>query len=213
MEKSGATEILDLCSGGGGATMQVINELDKISENKYNVLQSDKFPNVTSFEYVKNKTKGRLNYIADPVDAMNVPKEFKGFRTIFSSFHHFDNGDAVKVLQNAVDNNTPIGIFDAAERKWLYIFSVLFSTPLFIFTCSLFFKPFKWSRIFFTYIIPLIPLFALTDGVVSMLRIYNPEELIELTKNLTPNNYIWKADTVKNKLGTKVTYLIGYPSN
>jgi hypothetical protein len=141
---------------------------------------------------------------------MNVPKELDGFRTIFSSFHHFDKNSAVKVLQNAVDSNAPIGIFEAAERKWLYIFGVLLSTPIFTFACSLFFKPFKWSRVFYTYIIPLIPFFALSDGIVSMLRIYNPEELIELTKLTTSKNYIWKSGTIKNKLGTKVTYLVGY---
>jgi hypothetical protein len=210
MEKSGKTEILDLCSGGGGATMQIIDELDRITGKKHKVIQSDKFPNLESLKYVKNKTAGRIDFCETPVDAMSVPKELTGFRTIFSSFHHFEKSAAIKVLQNAADSNAPIGIFDAAERKWFYIFGVLLSTPLFTFTCSLFFKPFKWSRVFYTYIIPLIPLFALSDGIVSMLRIYNPKELIELTKNVKSNNYIWKSGTLKNKLGTRVTYLIGY---
>lgn len=210
MAKSGKTEILDLCSGGGGATMQVISKLDRITGRKHKVIQSDKFPNLESLEYVKKKSGGRIEFCEKSVDAMNVPKELDGFRTIYSSFHHFDKNSAVKVLQNAVDCNSPIGIFEAAERKWLYIFGVLLSTPIFTFACSLFFKPFKWSRVFYTYIIPLIPFFALSDGIVSMLRIYNPEELIELTKLTTSKNYIWKSGTIKNKLGTKVTYLVGY---
>jgi hypothetical protein len=211
MNKTGKKEILDLCSGGGGATMQVVNELDAITKEKYRVIQSDKFPNLESFNYVKNKSGGRIEYIEKSVDAINVPKEFQGFRTIFSSFHHFDKNDAVKVLQSAADCNVPIGIFDAAERKWLYIFGVIFSTPFFLFFCSPFFKPFKWSRIFYTYLVPLIPLFSLWDGVVSMLRIYSPEELLELTKSIRSNGYIWKSGLLKNKIGTKVTYLVGYP--
>jgi hypothetical protein len=213
MEKTGKTEILDLCSGGGGATMQIIDELDKISGKKYRVVQSDKFPNIESLKYLKNKTGGRIEYREISVDAMRVPKELKGFRTIFSSFHHFDNNDAVKVLQDAADNNAPIGIFDGAERKWLYIFGVIFSTPFFLFFCSPFFKPFKWNRIFYTYIIPLIPFFALWDGIVSMLRIYNPDELSELTKRVNADNYEWKSGTLKNNIGTKVTYLVGTPES
>lgn len=211
MEKTGEMEILDLCSGGGGETMLLINELDKQAGKKYKITQSDKFPNIKSLEYVKQKTNGRIGYIEKSIDAMNVPIDLPGFRTIFSSFHHFKKVDAVKVLQNAVDCNSPIGIFDGAERKWLYIIGVILSTPFFLTFCTLFFKPFKWSRIFWTYIIPLIPIFALWDGIVSMLRIYNPDELMELTKMTDSKNYIWKSGTVKNKIGTKVTYLVGYP--
>jgi hypothetical protein len=211
MEKTGKEEILDLCSGGSGATMQIVKELDAMTNEKYRVIQCDKFPNLESFKYVKNKTGGRIDFLEKPVDAMKVPEELGGFRTIFSSFHHFNKKDAVKVLQNAADNNAPIGIFDGAERKWLYIFGVIFSTPFFLFFCSPFFKPFKWSRIFYTYLIPLIPLFALWDGVVSMLRIYSPEELLELTKSVRSNGYTWKSGLLKNKIGTKVTYLVGYP--
>ena len=39
MAKSGKTEILDLCSGGGGATMQVISKLDRITGRKHKVIQ------------------------------------------------------------------------------------------------------------------------------------------------------------------------------
>lgn len=211
MKKTNKKDILDLCSGGGGAIIQIINELDNIAETKYNIVLSDKFPNFESLKYLNNKTGGRIEYCEKPVDAMNVPKELDGFRTIFSSFHHFDKDDAIKVLQNAVDNNSPIGIFDGAERKWLYIIGVILSTPFFLFFCSVFFRPFRWSRIFYTYIIPLIPVFALWDGVVSMLRIYNPEELLELTKYVNSGNYTWKSGTLKNKIRTNITYLIGYP--
>lgn len=211
MEITGNIEILDLCSGSGGATIQLINELDKLSGKKYKITQSDKYPNLKSLEFIKQRTCGRIGYIGISVDATNVPENFHGFRTIFSSFHHFKNDDAVKVLQNAVDCNSPIGIFDGAERKWRYIIGVILSTPFFLIFCSPFFKPFKWSRIFLTYIIPLIPIFAVWDGIVSMLRIYNPNELIELAKQTNSKNYIWNSGTLKNKIGTRVSYLVGYP--
>ena len=211
LERTGETGIIDLCSGGGGSIMQVILELDKISKEKYNITLSDKFPNLDSKKYISKRTQNRINFIEKSIDAVHVPSEIKGLRTFFSSFHHFDENDAVRVLQNAVDNNMPIAIFEAAERKFLYIAGVILSTLTLPFLCTPFIKPFRWSKIFFTYIIPLIPLFALWDGIVSMLRIYNPEELINLTKQIEGVNYKWEAGLFKNKLGTRVTYLTGFP--
>jgi hypothetical protein len=80
-----------------------------------------------------------------------------------------------------------------------------------MFLCTPFFKPFKISRIIFTYLIPMIPVFGLWDGIISMLRIYTPKELMKMAKETNSNHYIWKSGLLKNKIGTNVTYLIGYP--
>jgi hypothetical protein len=80
-----------------------------------------------------------------------------------------------------------------------------------MFFCTPFFKPFKLSRIIFTYVIPMIPVFGLWDGIISMLRIYTPDELMQLAMETNSNHYIWKSGLLKNKIGTNVTYLIGYP--
>jgi len=74
-----------------------------------------------------------------------------------------------------------------------------------------FFKPFGFSRLFFTYIFPLIPLYTAWDGCVSILRMYKSQELLEIAENTNSKNYFWKAGKVKNKLGIHSTYLIGYP--
>ncbi len=204
-------EITDLCSGGGGEIINIVKELDKISEKKYKVTLTDKFPNIHSFKYIRKSSDYRFDFIESPIDALTVPNDVKGLKTIFSAFHHFDFETGKKVLQNAVDNNSPIAIFDAAERKWLYIWSVLFSTVFFMFLCTPFFKPFKLSRIIFTYLIPMIPVFGLWDGIISMLRIYTPKELMKMAKETNSNHYKWKSGLLKNKIGTNVTYLIGYP--
>ena len=38
-------------------------------------------------------------------------------------------------------------------------------------------RPFRWPYPVFTYVIPLMSLIILWDGIVSMLRIYSPERL------------------------------------
>ena len=130
---------------------------------------------------------------------------------MFSAFHHFDRESAKNVIADAVRKNQPIGIFDGAERKFRYILGVIASTLLLIFLVPLFTRPFTFSRIFYTYCLPLIPLFALIDGIVSMVRMYTPEELLEMAKEVEPNKYTWKSGRAKLYLGAYVVYLIGYP--
>ena len=211
LEITGEQEITDLCSGGGGEIINIAKELDKITGKKYKITLTDKFPNLPSFEYIRKSSDNRFAFTENPIDALTVSKNMKGLKTIFSAFHHFDFETGKKVLQNAVDNKSSIAIFDSAERKWLYILAVLFSTVFFMFFCTPFFKPFKLSRIIFTYVIPMIPVFGLWDGIISMLRIYTPDELMQLAMETNSNHYIWKSGLLKNKIGTNVTYLIGYP--
>lgn len=74
-----------------------------------------------------------------------------------------------------------------------------------------FFKPFKVSRLFFTYILPFIPIYTIWDGIVSILRMYQPGELREMAESLKAEDYIWKSGKTKNRYGIRSTYLIGYP--
>ena len=80
---------------------------------------------------------------------------------------------------------------------------------MFLFTP--FIKPFKLSRIFYTYIIPLIPIIGTWDGVVSICRISKPDELLNLTKELNSDNYKWESGKKRNGI-LNMIYLIGYPN-
>ena len=72
-------------------------------------------------------------------------------------------------------------------------------------------KPFKWSRLFFTYLIPVIPLVIGFDGIVSVLRTYTAAELLEMTK-ITGENYLWESGIKQDeKSPIPIVYLIGYP--
>ncbi|MBC7424199.1 MAG: class I SAM-dependent methyltransferase, partial [Ferruginibacter sp.] len=71
--------------------------------------------------------------------------------------------------------------------------------------------PFKWSRLLFTYIIPIIPLCTMWDGIVSIIHLYHPQELLKIATIVDDKNYKWQTGKVKNKYGMHITYLLGYP--
>jgi len=209
--KSSKTEtIVDLASGGGGGLIWLNNELKKNVPN-LKIILTDYYPNFQAFEYTK-KQSANFEYCNNSVDARNVPHELIGLRTQFLSLHHFKPKDAVKILQNAIDSNSSIAIFEGQERSFFSILAMLLS-PISVLLTTPFIRPFKIGRIVFTYLLPIVPLFVLWDGVVSSLRTYSVEEMRKLTKTLkNSENYNWKIDKIKSGPGA-ILYLIGVPTD
>lgn len=212
MNNSSTSQILDLCSGGGGAIEQIQNDLNAQSEKDIKIILTDKYPNTSAYQYLSAKTKGGISFVDTSVDAADVPTNLKGFRTIFSGFHHFNKSTAKSVLKNAVDSKTGIGIFDGGDKNILAIIAILLVHPVAFFLFTPFFRPFRFSRLLFTYIIPVIPFCTVWDGIVSIIRLYRPTELLQIASEITSENYYWKAGKMKSGYGLNVTFLIGYPA-
>jgi hypothetical protein len=105
-----------------------------------------------------------------------VPRGLDGFRTLFNAFHHFRPELARRILADAVAARRPIAVFEVVSRRLLPLVGLLLS-PLNVLVLMPFVRPRRWSWLFFTYVVPVIPLFVLWDGVVSWLRIYSEPEL------------------------------------
>ncbi len=206
LAKSRTSQIVDLGSGGGGGLIWLNSELRK-SLPDLKIVLTDFYPNIPAFEFT-TKQADNFEFVKEPVDAKDVPTHLKGLRTQFLSLHHFKPADAQLILQNAVDSGNSIAIFEAQERSLPSILAMLFS-PITLFLTTPFIRPFKLGRIVFTYLIPIVPLFALWDGVVSSLRTYSVWEMNELVKSLKgTETYDWEIDRVKSGPGV-VLYLLG----
>ncbi|MGV3642089.1 MAG: class I SAM-dependent methyltransferase [Adhaeribacter sp.] len=203
-------EILDLCSGGGGGIIGIQKSLAAALQQPVHITLTDKFPNLAAFEWVSAQTRGAIGYETSPVDATRVPPHLRGMRTIFSAFHHFKPGQAREILADAARNQVPIGIFEGAGKSYWEIAAAIFLFPFIFLVVTPFIRPFRWSRIFFTYLLPLIPLCTIWDGCVSILRLYTPQHLLQLTEGLGGSAYRWESGRIKRRNGT-VLYLIGYP--
>jgi hypothetical protein len=88
----------------------------------------------------------------------------------------------------------------------------MFAWALMPFVFTPLIRPFRWSRLLCTYVLPIIPLVLLFDGVVSCLRTYRPQELREIVKKLSGIEYQWEAGEYSRASGqVPITYLIGHP--
>jgi len=209
MSKSNTDQVVDLCSGGSGPWLEFLNTGLSAS-----IKLTDKFPNMNAVNLVADKGKGQITYIKESIDATNVPEEMRGIRTLFMSFHHFKPDMAKSILQDAVNKNTAIAIFESTQRN---TFNLLFSLPLMIVLTLIFtpfIKPLTFKRLFWTYIIPVIPLVIAWDGWVSHLRTYSPDDLKELVNSIDHENYVWEIGKKSVPVPSgAMTYLLGYPKN
>jgi hypothetical protein len=202
--------IIDMCSGGGGPWLDLSRELCGDADGLH-ISLTDKYPNLTAFEKLGAASGDRITFYPDPVDATEVPRELNGFRTMFTSFHHFRPDEARAVLQNAVDAGQGIAIFEVTKRAPARI-ALMVAWALAPILLTPLIRPFRWSRLLWTYLIPIIPFVMLWDGVVSCFRTHRPEELRQIIGKLTGAQYQWELGECSAASGkVPIAYLIGYP--
>ena len=215
IERAGTDRVLDLCSGAGGPWIWLA---DALARNGLRVCVelSDKYPNAEASRRVETNFAG-LHYRAESVDATRVPHELGGFRTLFTSFHHFPPEQAREILRDAFAKGQGIGVFEIPGRRPL----TLLLLPL-VLVADMLVVPFArprpiaraiW-RLVWRWLVPVVPLVMLFDGIVSCLRAYSPGELRELTSGLGDGGYCWQMGCMKRGfLRLPITFLVGYPSS
>jgi len=151
-----------------------------------------------------------ISFSDAPVDVLDVPEGMSGFRTLFSSFHHFRPDDARKILGDAVAKGEGIAVVEATHRSLVGILP-MFHVPLIVWLVTPFIRPFRVSRLFWTYLVPLAPLIIGFDGIVSCLRTYSAGEMLELADKVGVEVNTCKAAAIRGK-GMRMSYSVGYPT-
>jgi len=210
MERAGTTNVVDLCSGGGGPWLTLERTLAE--SGPVRVELSDLFPNIEALESLRDRSDGRCAFRREPIDATNVPAELDGVRTMFNCFHHFPPQVGRAILADAVRKRRPIAIFEGVDRRALPILGMPIQAAM-VMLLTPFVRPFRWSRLLLTYALPLIPALVFFDGTMSMLRIYLPDELRELTQGIEGSDtFDWDIGRLRiPRMPIGITYLVGTP--
>jgi hypothetical protein len=213
LQECGSDRVVDLCSGAGGPWPSLVRHFEMHGAVAPQVLLTDKYPTTRKLQDVESPSRNRLRFLSDSIDATRVPKYLRGFRTLFNSFHHLSPVEARGLLQDSVNKRQAIAVFEAPARHTLTLLS-LWLIPIATWLFVPFRRPFRWSRLLWTYLIPLIPFVLLFDGVVSCLRAYSLGELQDMTSEIEASGYRWEiGEKAGGLLPVRITYLIGCPQN
>ncbi|TYZ10056.1 hypothetical protein FY528_09320 [Hymenobacter lutimineralis] len=203
--------IVDLCSGSGGPMLEAFQALKQEPGRQHLQLTlTDLYPNLELAARI-NGQKAGIRYETRSIDATRVDAELRGVRTMICSLHHMRPEVARGILQDARDQHQPICVYEISDNSfpislwWLALLPnflmVLFITP--------FARPLTLRQLFFTYIVPVIPLCFAWDGAVSNARTYTLADMAILLEGLQATDYTWKTGRIAGK--AKKLYLLGLP--
>jgi len=217
--------IIDMCSGSGGGWLSLIQHLDRLQFGDVQIVLTDKHPNLGAAAHVEATSKSRIVYRKEHTDILASDWDTNDLRTMTMAFHHFPRQQAVTILQKAVSASAPIAIFDATgpgllrqvPRLFAYLIVpfalalnifipllVLFSTPAI--------RPIRYTRLVLTYLLPLVPIYIWWDATISILRVYNTNELRQIVGEADPDHtFDWDIGVAGGRGPRAITYVLGCP--
>ena len=200
LEATGEKRVVALGAGSGGGILDISPRLPTDAQ-------------LTLTDLVPDKTirlaEPRAHYHAEPVNALNVPSSLPGVRVMYAAMHHLRPDQVKTLFENCVENKQAIMIVEGTERTFVAVVGSLVFVPLAVLILTPFVKPFSFIRCFWTYVIPVFPLIAVFDGIVSCLRTYDENDLRKLTSGLVA--FDWKFQIAKGPFGQRVSVFTGRP--
>jgi hypothetical protein len=122
-------------------------------------------------------------------------------RTYLASFHQLFPRQAKESLQEAINRSQGIAIFELGERSWTFIAITLALWWIAPFVAIIRGIKLSFSRIFFTFIIPILPVALVIDAIISILRTRTDLEILQLVESIPghQNHFI------------PIWYCVGFP--
>ena len=217
VRRSASRRIVDFCSGSGGPSLAVLDAVNAELDEPLEIVLSDKYPNVARLEAAVAEHPG-CSFVPAPVDVLHtidLPRELDGFRTMFTALHHFRPAEVGQILTDAVAHRSAIALFEFTERGLSQMAASVSLTPLLTLGVTPKLRPRTLGRLFWTYVIPVVPLTFAWDGLVSALRSYSPSELHRIVGTVAnADEFEWdigRTPPAKHGLPFRITYLIGTP--
>ncbi len=213
-------QIVDLGSGSGGVMPEVLALVRKSAGLEgSSLLLTDLRPNATVIASLRTKAQDGVRYEEQSVNALDLASAPQGLKTMTNAFHHLRPEQAREMLGSAQESRQPLLVYELSDNAVPFLVWLLmlpFGLVLVFLSCwvlTLQVRPLTLHRLFFTYPVPIVPLFYAWDGQASFPRIYSPEDLDELIASLPEtSSYRWEKGSIETEKGRKAgQYLLGSP--
>ena len=201
-EKTKAKEFLDLGSGAGN----VVEFLVRNTEGPYTYAISDLQPCLKSYDEIKHRNQGRIDFVPYSVDLCQADGILKNKAvTIITTFHELDRREAQKAINNLLGYSKGFLIAEPIDKSAGQLFRLPWIV-LYFWLVPLWTKPRTFSRLFFTWLVPVLPLFHMHDGLISLLRSYTKLDFVKLLKNGKSRG--WEGEV--NTIDVDTTYVLAW---
>lgn len=209
LAESSCTHIVDFGSGGGATALQVQAMLGEAG-CPVSLTMTDKYPAADAVASAELVGSPAAAYHPVPVDALRPPAGLDGFRTFFTSFHHFPPARAAAILRRAVEDRAPLGVFEFTQRRLANVAGTLLS-PISVMRSLQEVRRSGRAGLSSTALLPLAALVYAWDGAVSHLRTYTVDELQQLIDMAGRRGFRWEVGQAGGS-EYPITYLVGLPA-
>ena len=209
MQESNTNRVVDMASGGAGPWPRLLPRVTLALGAMPQVTLTDLHPNASAFARVEQETRGAIRGYGQSVDATRVPPELTGVRTMFTGLHHLAPDQVRALMRDAASQRQPLLAFELTQRTPFGIL-MMFASLFLVLGSAPFIRPFRLERLVLTYLIPILPLFIVWDGVVRALRTYTQDELRAFAAEVAAVGYEWEVGK-RGGAVMPVTFLVGRP--
>jgi len=168
--------VIDFCSGAGGPTPLIEKSVNtsraQSGHQPIPFRLSDFHPNLDAWMPLATHS-ANLSFIPQPVDATDTSHapplvvsktsssatssgDHKSIHLYSLSFHHFDDGDAGKIMKSTLATADGVCILELQDRS-LGTLMLMLGEPFLLFLVTVLWFPFRPLHLFFTYVFPVLP--------------------------------------------------------
>lgn len=203
--------ILDLGSGSGEPVSVLVDSLQRQGVPSPRFYLSDLLPNIPAMTRVAERHPEHIRVIEEAVDATDVARKFKQpARTIISAFHHFPPELARGILADCARQRRAVFILEGFPRDLRALTPIFAGAALPVLANPFTSDKDRLLKAWFTYVQPVIPVLGIWDAIVSVLRVYTEEELMEMVKPFR-KKFSWEYHRIPTLLGGTLTVFMGIP--
>ncbi|KAK8861538.1 hypothetical protein IAR55_002360 [Kwoniella newhampshirensis] len=201
--------------GSGGPALAVERKINQHRQSiskrpiRFVLTNSTSWTTSSSSPSPPSASSSSVLYIPESVDARHatasqaIIRGQRHLRTFFSTFHQFGEDSARRVMVDAFEGAEGMCIFELQQSDLASLLMVALLGPL-----SWLLLPFQrptWTTLFFTYIVPIIPLLLVLDGILSVYRSRSIPHLLRLV-NLASLNFHLEGGGGKEEFDWKWEY-------
>jgi len=179
LQHCGAREVTDLGSGNGGPIHYLAGQPELASVD---FLLTDRFPTPAG------TGSDRVRWYPAPVDALAPDPPGTGPLSMFNAFHHFTSAQQAQLVR--LHGRRGLLIHEVLQPNAVVFLKILFTTTLGQVLLTPFVRPFRWSRLLFTYLLPINLITVPWDGLVSVIRVDGPRTLLERVRQAAPKGCV-----------------------
>lgn len=191
-------KILDLASGGGGPIDTLLRNAEKTETPLPQILLSDLFPDIRRYKQLEcEHGTERISYLEEKTDATEISQMNSIPRSICSAFHHFSEEQARRILEDSAKNSSGIFLMEPLQRDLPHFLFMILSGPFLGMLTPFFSHRFSVKNLLVCTLIPIIPLMVQFDGIISVLRSYNNEEICALFPDTEREHFVIRSGTVR----------------